>query len=126
MSEPERSAKMKQLSISSQIGVWLLDLLIIGILTPTSSGGGFTISISLGVIALGLITFLGLSMSLIVSGYRLSEKEILRRLQIRNLLPVWLLPVGYSVMAGIWHLLFQIRYPKWRVIEDIHSAITGH
>jgi hypothetical protein len=117
---------MKPLSIGSQIGIWLLDLIIIGIITPTSSGGGPAISISLGVIVFGLISFIGLSTSLIASGYRLSEKEILRRLRIRNSLPIWLLPLGYSVMAGIWHLLFMIPYPKWRVIENIHSAIIGH
>ena len=117
---------MKQLSISSQLGVYVLDLLIVGILTPTSSDGGSMIGIALGVIVLGFITFIGISMSLAASAYRLSEKEIVRRLHIRNLLPVWLLPVGYLAMAGIWHLLFIIPYPKWRVIENAYSAIIGH
>ena len=116
---------MKSLSISSQIGLYVLDLLIVGILTPTSSAGGFMISIASGIIVLGLVTFLGTSLSLAASGYRMSETEVVRRLQLRNFLPIWLLPVGFSIMAGIWHLLFIIPYPKWRVIENTYSAIVA-
>jgi hypothetical protein len=117
---------MKPLSLSSQIGIGLLDLLIIATFTPTTSSGGASIqTASIGVLVLGFTSLIGLTLSLLVYQKRLSGVQIMRRMWIRNLLPVWLLPVGYLVIAGIWHLLFNIPNHEFRVIEDFYSAITG-
>lgn len=117
---------MKPLSLSSQIGIGVLDLMIIVTLTPTTSSGGASMqTASIGVLVLGVISLLGLTLSLLVYEKRLSGVQIMRRMWIRNLLPAWLLPVGYLVTAGIWHLLFNIPYREFRVLEDFYSAMTG-
>ncbi len=118
---------MKPLSLSSQIGIGLLDLMIIATLAPTtSSSGARLLTASIGVLALGFISLLGLALSLLVYEKRLSGVQIMRRMWIRNLLPVWLLPVGYLVIAVIWHLLLNTPNHEFRVIEDFYSAMSGH
>jgi hypothetical protein len=114
---------MKTLSITDQVALWCIGVILPAILIPTTSSRPVSPLNHFPVCALALylITIAGVLLSIRLHGGRFTERQVYRRVILLQTIPIWGLAATWGMILFVHHILLEAPNSFWLVAAELYG-----